>query len=138
PALPSTPLFRSNDSGRANLAKDLTNAGTIIMGDASTSSAPGSVLGGGPAVTLTNNGHLNTITGGGGGRDLHLNISNAAGGSVDIAGPTFQDSVGGATVFTNNGTVTVEASGALTVSGGSTFVERGTVSGNAVDFEDGA
>ncbi len=106
----------------ANLAKDLTNAGTITLGD----------TGGGYSVLrgpglLTNTGHLNTIVGGGGIRYLRLNITNGAGGTVHIAAPdTRQDSVDvGPTTFTNNGTITIDAVAGLALSGGASFVNNG-------------
>src|SRR5439155_22494339 len=102
---------------QANLAKNLTNAGTITLGDA----------GGGfsilccAGITLTNSGHLNTVAGGGGNRHLRANIINA-GGVVDIAGPTLQDGGGGGptSIANNRGTVMIEPGHSLALSGGST------------------
>src|SRR5207245_1404797 len=73
----------SSDVG-VGLATNLTNAGTITLGDAGSGY---SLLGGAP---LTNTGVLRTVSGGGGGRLLRLNVTNAAGGNVDIAGPTLE------------------------------------------------
>src|SRR5439155_499329 len=77
-----------------DLAKNLTNAGTLTLGDAGNGY---SILGGGPNVTLTNSGQLNTVTGCAAcdsRRFLRLNINNAPGGTVDIAAPTIQDNGG--------------------------------------------
>jgi hypothetical protein len=102
-----------------DLGVNLTNAGTITLGDG----------GGGYSVLrgpfiLTNSGQLNTVAGGGGGRYLRLNIANTPGGTVDIAAPTGKDADGGPTTFTNNGTVTVEEVGSLTLNGGSSFTNN--------------
>jgi hypothetical protein len=112
------------------LAKDLTNAGMITLGD---SNGGYSILRG--PGTLTNTGHLNTVVGGGGARFLRLNIGNSADGTVDIAGDTRQDAADvGATTFVNNGTVTVEApNGSLGLGGGSAFTNNGgTITNNDV------
>jgi hypothetical protein len=107
-----------NDS--ANLYVDLTNAGTITLGDASSGNSWLCCSG----HTLTNSGHLNTVVGGGGNRYLQANITNAAGGTIDIGGPTFQDGAGGgATGTTNNGMFTIEAGRTLPLGGGSTFTQ---------------
>ncbi|TMB65389.1 MAG: hypothetical protein E6J51_08275 [Chloroflexi bacterium] len=107
-----------NDT-QGTLGVNLTNAGTIVMGDA----------GGGytslccAANTLTNTGHLNTIQGGGGTHYLRVNILNASAGSIDVAATsTFQD---GATTTTNNGAVTIEAGGGLGVFGPGSFINSG-------------
>ena len=71
---------------QATLGKSLTNAGTLILGDAGSGFSILCCAG----VTLTNTGHLNTLAGAGGNRHLRANIINA-GGLVDIAGPTLQD-----------------------------------------------
>jgi hypothetical protein len=117
--------------------KDLTNAGTITLGDGG---GGYSVLAG-PNAILTNNGRLNTIQGGGNIRYLRLNITNAPGGTVDIgAADTRQDSDGGATTFVNNGTVTVEAGASLALSGGSSFTQGAsatfapTINANTANF----
>jgi hypothetical protein len=116
-----TVTVAANDT-YAILAKDLTNAGTITLGDGS---GGYSVLRG--TFVLTNSGHLNTVEGGGGIRYLRVNITNNAGGTVDIAAPgTKQDGAEvGPTTFTNNGTVTVEAAAGLALSGGSSFTNTG-------------
>ena len=133
-----------------NLAKNLTNAGTITLGDGG---GGYSVLRG--AFLLTNSGQLNTIAGGGGIRYLRLNITNSAGGTIDIAAPnTRQDSLtlglprsptmarsrsrpasslalSGGSSFANNGGA-VTNNGVFSVSNG-TFTQRGgSESGNAV------
>ena len=108
--------------GAANISVtigvDLTNAGTITLGDGS----GGFSLLNNPG-TLINNGELNTITGGGGGRFLRLNVSNAADGIIDIGAPTFQDLAG--TLAINKGTIAIEAGGSLTLSNGVPFVNTG-------------
>ena len=106
------------------LAVNLTNAGTITLGD---NNGGFSVLNGPGA--LTNSGQLNTIAGGGGLRYLRTNISNATVGSIDIGTGTIQDQ--GGTVTTNNGTVTVETGGSLSLSNGFSFANNGgTVTNN--------
>nr|MDP9237792.1 hypothetical protein [Chloroflexota bacterium] len=95
-------------------AKDLSNAGTITLGDANS----GYSYLYGPGVTLTNSGQLNTIQGGGGARYLYLNITNGPTGTIDIAASDTQMG-GGATMLTNNGTITIEATGSLALSGAS-------------------
>jgi len=111
-----------------NIAKNLTNAGTITLGDAGGgySALRGSSL-------LTNSGRLNTVTGGGGNRYLRWNIANSAGGIVDFAAPqNKQDSFDvGPTTFSNSGAVVIEAGGALALSGGASFTNTGgTVTNN--------
>jgi hypothetical protein len=113
-----------------NLAKNLTNAGTITLGD---NNGGYSALRG--VFVLTNSGHLNTITGGGGTRYLRVNVTNSGSGTVDIAAPdTRQDANDvGATTFTNNGTVMVEGAAKLALSGGSSFVNNGgTLTNNGI------
>ena len=113
-----------------NLAKDLTNAGTIILGDAR---GGFSVLRG-TGGRLTNSGRLNTVAGGGNIRYLRLSITNVQGGVVDIAGPDTKQDAGdiGATTFVNSGTVTIQGSGGLALSGGSSFVNNGTLTNGGV------
>ena len=133
-----------------NVAKDLTNAGTITLGDAGGGVSILRGTGGG----LTNNGQLNTVQGGGNTRYLRINITNVAGGTVDIgAADTRQDAAEvGPTSFVNQGMVTVETGSSLSLTGGSsftnaggmvtnnggfgisngTFTQRGTESGNPV------
>ena len=55
--------------------------------------------------------HLNTVTGGGGTRILQVNLTNGPAGTLDVAGPTTQDSGGGATTTINDGTVLIAAAG---------------------------
>ena len=103
---------------RVALGVNLTNAGTLIMGDS----------GGGFSVldnpgALTNSGHLNTIVGGGGVRYLRTDISNTATGIIDIGTTTLQDQ--GGTLTTNNGTLTIGANGNFAVSGGFSFANNG-------------
>jgi hypothetical protein len=113
-----------------NLAKDLTNAGTITLGDDNNGY---SVLRG-PGV-LTNNGQLNTIVGLGDPRYLRLNITNSVSGMVDIAADTRQDAADfGATVFTNHGSVVIEAAGRLALSGASSFANMAGSVANAGAF----
>jgi hypothetical protein len=72
---------------------------------------------------LANNGHLNTVAGGSGTRFIVLEgLDNAAGGTVDIAGPTVDDSCG---FMTNESTFTVEAGGSLTLIRGPGFQNSG-------------
>ena len=98
-------------------ADSVVNAsGILTLGDAS---GGDSVLNG-PGFTLTNSGHLNTITGGGGTRYLRLNITNTAAGAVDIAGSTGQDT---GTTTANNGAFTIEDNTTLALSGGSSFTQ---------------
>jgi len=108
---------------QATLGKSLTNAGTLILGDAGSGFSILCCAG----VTLTNTGHLNTLAGAGGNRHLRANIINA-GGLVDIAGPTLQDGGGGgATSIANNrGTVMIEPGQSLALSGGSSFSQQST------------
>ena len=114
------------------LAVNLTNAGTITLGDSnggfSVLSSPGA---------LTNSGQLNTVAGGGGLRYLRTGISNAAAGTIDIGTTTIQDR---GTATTNNGTATFEADGSLSLGGGSSFAQAAsatfatTIDANAVTF----
>ena len=107
-----------NDT-QGTLGVNLTNAGTIVMGDAGAGYTSLCCA----ANTLTNTGHLNTIQGGGGTRYLRANILNASAGSIDVAATsTFQD---GATTTTNNGAVTIEAGGGLGVFGPGSFINSG-------------
>jgi hypothetical protein len=104
-----------SNNTQASVAVNLTNAGTIILGD----SGSGYSLLNGPG-DLTDTGLLQTVIGGGGPRYLYLNVINAAGGTVDIATATSQP-IGNTT--TNNGTFTVEAAGTFALSGGSSFTQ---------------
>ena len=104
------------------LAVNLTNAGTITLGD---NGGGFSVLGGPGA--LTNSGQLNTIAGGGGLRYLRSSISNTVAGTIDIGTTTIQDQGGATPLTTNNGTVTVEANGSLSLSNGFSFANNGGV-----------
>ncbi|MFI5366175.1 MAG: beta strand repeat-containing protein [Candidatus Binatia bacterium] len=119
----------------------VTAHGILTLGD---NGGGYSVLAG--TGTLTNSGRLNTVAGGG--SYLRMNVSNTADGIVDIGATT---SVDFATLTTNNGTVIIEATGSLALSGGlfannggvltnngafslsgGTFTQRGTESGNAL------
>jgi fibronectin-binding autotransporter adhesin len=115
----------ASNNTATDVAKDLTNAGTITLGD---TGGGFSILRGTGGV-LTNSGQLNTVQGGGGGntRYLRVNINNSSAGTVDIAAPDTRQDAGdvGPTTFSNNGTVTIEASGALALSGGSSFTNNG-------------
>ena len=115
-----TVTLDSNNS-QATEGTNLTNNGTLTIGDAATGQ---SVLNG-QLLTLTNNGQLNTVTGGGGARYLRANITNATNGTVTIASATtLSDGSGGATTTTNNGTLTVETGGSYSLTGAS-FVNTG-------------
>src|SRR5262249_22081180 len=115
-----------------NLAIDVTNAGTIAVGD----TGGGFAILRGTGGALTNSGRLNTVAGAGSTRYLRLNITNTATGTVDIASPdTRQDSSDiGATTFTNSGSVVVEAAGGLGLSGGSSFTNNGGTVTNTGGF----
>src|SRR5438128_2226802 len=105
-------------------ADSVVNAnGILTLGDAG--GGYSSLIG--PGFTLTNSGHLNTITGGGGNRFLEVNLSNAPGASVDIAAPTFQDA---GTTTTNNGAFTIEATGGLPLLTGTIANTEPTVPNN--------
>jgi hypothetical protein len=149
-------LPAGNDQLTLNAASTINANGVLTLGDAGTGSSVLCCAG----INLTNVGHLNTVTGGGGSRYFRLNVTNGPGGTVDIAAPTLQDGMGGgSTRTTNNGTFTVEASGSLAIGGGgnpqyfdntgggisnlgtlsltsATFTQRaGTTTGNAIEFD---
>ncbi len=113
-------LTVQSDNSQTTVAKSMTNAGTIILGQAATGTASLCCAG----VTLTNTGHLNTVVGGGGNHYFRLNLTNSSSGIVDIAGPTLQDAGGGGSTTTaNNGTIILEKAQTLALSGGSTFTQ---------------
>ena len=97
------------------LAKSLTNDGTLDVGDATTGGLYAQ-LGMYAAYTLTNDGTLNTVTGSGGVRYLRSNLTND--GTVNIStAKTQSDGGDGVTTTTNDGTFTI-------ASGGSYVCER--------------
>jgi hypothetical protein len=144
---------------------DLTNAGTITLGDAA-SGDTGLGCSGGCSPTgpiLTNNGTLKTIQGGGGTRHIQVMVINAAAATLDIGGVAAQTDAGcnnpggiANRAVVNNGSVIVEAAGTFSPScgfvnsAGATvvnngmftpgwaFVQRGTESGNPVLFMNGS
>src|SRR5260370_22787061 len=73
---------------------------------------------------MTNPGNLIAVGGGGYNRYLRVNVVNAAGGTVDIAGPTLQDSFVGPTTTTNNGFFVIEAGSTFSLSAGATFTQN--------------
>jgi hypothetical protein len=96
---------------------NITNAGTIILGDnaGSGDSALCCSYFTAPA-TITNTGMIKTVPGGGGIRHLQVNVANTAGGTIDIATDTRQDRACGgnginATKITNDGSFIIEAGG---------------------------
>ena len=119
-----------------DLSVSMTNAGTFVLGD----SGPGYsvVRAGNGSVSLTNTGHLNAVQGGGGVRFLRIPITNAAGGTVDIAAADTR--LDAAYTFTNNGTFAVEAGNTFSLSGGAIFTQgaggtfQTTVDANATKF----
>ena len=111
------------DRGNAetNLAVNMANNGVINLG--APTGAGYSLLRGPAAVTLNNNGQLNTVQGDGGPRYLRVNLTNGPSGTVNIASAdTRSDSGEGATTTTNNGTFVLQSAGVYRVSGGSVFV----------------
>ncbi|HWD07453.1 MAG TPA: Ig-like domain repeat protein, partial [Actinomycetota bacterium] len=122
PGIASGQIVTLSSSGASvALAKSLTNAGTLNIGQSATGS--GNVTLAGPSVTVTNTGLITTLPGTGGAQFLRTNITNATGGIVDVAsGGTQSDGSGGPTTFTNNGKTTFEAAGVYSFAGGSKFV----------------
>jgi fibronectin-binding autotransporter adhesin len=99
----------------------ITNAGTIIFGDNSGNgdSTICCEYFTGP-TDITNIGLIKTVPGGGGIHHFQQNITNAAGGTIDIAADTRQDPNCGpnsvnAIRMVNNGTFTIETGGHYTV-----------------------
>jgi len=105
------------NNSQSSIAVSLTNAGTIILGDAGTGTS--AFLGCGGPTTLTNTGHLNTIAGGGGTRYLRFySLHNVGAGTMDLAGPTVDDNCG---TISNDGTLVIEPRGGLSLVGGPSF-----------------
>src|SRR5437867_4421833 len=110
----------AGDNSWVDLGVSFTNAGTIVLGDAGSGY---SVLRGGTnSVVLTNTGYLNTVQGGGGIRYLRVNVTNAAGGIVDLAAADSRQDGSGATTV-NNGAFVIHAGSTMSFSGGSTFTQ---------------
>lgn len=139
-----------------NFDSTINSNGVLNMGDAGT----GYTILSCQRPTLTNAGHLNAVLGGGGTHYLRVSLTNAAGGSIDLAGPTLQDGMGGgSTRTTNNGAFTIDATGSLQLVGvaihststipvgginnqgtlslsSATFTERsGTSAGHPIEFD---
>ena len=108
-----------------DLATDLTNDGTLQL-DAQAASGSGGVQLVGQNQTVTNAGTLETEGGTTGADYLRTNVTNDIGGTVDIDGVTNEDGGGGATTFTNNGTLSVGDGDGLTLSNGSAFSQTST------------
>jgi len=109
-------------SGQADttLTAGLTNNGTLAVDSTSTANA---ILAGGNTVTVTNHGTFETLGATSASDYLRTNVTNTAGGTVDISGvTTLQDS---ATATTNNGTFTVASGANLDLSSGSSFADSG-------------
>jgi hypothetical protein len=94
--------------------------------DAEAASGSGSVQLLGQTDTVTNAGTFETEGGTVSADYLRTNLTNNSGASVDIDGVTLEDSVGGATTLTNNGTVAVGDGDGLTLSNGSAFSQSST------------
>ena len=103
--------------------------GVLTLGDAGNGN---STLAGGNSVTLTNDGNLDAVLGGGGLRVVHLNVDNASDGNVDVgtSATALVDSAG--TTITNDGAFTVDAGGTFSlISGANSFHnDGGTVTNN--------
>ncbi|HEY5010130.1 MAG TPA: hypothetical protein VIH73_03175, partial [Acidimicrobiales bacterium] len=98
-----------------------TNDGTIDLGDAGTGYSQLY----GVSTTLTNNGVIATLQGGGGTRYLDTNIVNEPGAQVNIGSDaTVSPASGGATTLTNDGTLSIAAGASYTLSNGSSVVQN--------------
>ncbi len=125
-------LTIESDSTALQLAKSLTNDGTLNVGDATTGGLYAQ-LGMSAAYTLTNDGTLNTVTGSGGVRYLRSNLTNDGTVNIDSA-KTESDGGDGLTTTTNDGTFTIASGGSYVLNGGS-FDNAGGTIGNGGTLE---
>ena len=116
-------LTIESDDTALQLAKSLTNDGTLDVGDATTGGLYAQ-LGMSAAYTLTNDGTLNTVVGSGGTRYLRSNLTNDGTVNIDSA-KTQSDGGDGVTTLTNDGTFTIASGGSYVLNGGS-FVAGST------------
>jgi len=123
PGIAAGQLVTVASNAEADMLGNFANAGTITLGNADGGDSV--LMGCDPnafcfvrGVTLTNSGTLKTVVGGGGNRYLRINLVNAPGGAVDLAGPTMANAGGGSATLTNNGSFTIDPSGSLTFTHG--------------------
>jgi hypothetical protein len=85
------------------------------------------------SLTIGSGGVLETVQGGGNARYIRVNVTNQAGGTIDIGAADSLMDQGNS--VTNNGTVTVQSGGHLYLEGGSSFsMDGGSETGNPVEL----
>ena len=107
--------------------------GTLLVGD-TTPSASSSVLSAPTTATLTNNGTLEFVQGGGGARYLRVDVDNV--GTTTIgSGAAYSDGSTGATAFTNSGTLAIAPGANYVLEGGASFIDSGGTVSNGGTLE---
>jgi hypothetical protein len=114
----------------ASLSGTVTDDGTL---DLTSPDGGGFALIQTGGVTIGNGGMFETTGTDGQTRYIRVNVTNQAGGTIDIASP--DSSIDQGNSVTNNGTVTVQSGGHLYLEGGSTFsMDGGSETGNPVEL----
>ena len=110
-------------NGVLSVSGAVTNNGTITL-DSAAAAQYADMNGSG---TLTNNGLVKTVQDAGNTRYIEVNLTNTAGGNVEIAAADTRQDTGTHTI--NNGTWTVDAAGAFKDTSG-TFDDEGAIVNN--------